>query len=161
MVEEYFGVGIVGFGIVYCLEVVGCIGCVFVVVDLYYMFGGYVDFFGLDVVGFVVGGVDGDLEFFFGQVQLFFVGEEFLGVMDGVVFEIVVEVEVIQYFEEGVVLCGVVDVFQVVVFVVGVYVFLVGGCMGVGVFFQVEEVVFELVYVCVGEQQGWIVCWDQ
>lgn len=93
--------------------------------------------------------------------QFLDLGQQFLCLGDGVFFEVVVEGLVVKYFKEGVVVCGVVDLVQVVVFVVGMQVVLDIGSVYVVVFFCVQEYVFELYYVGVGEQQGWIIVWYQ
>lgn len=161
MVEEDLGAGTARSGIAHRPEVVGRIGRTLVVADPHHTLGGHADFLGPDVVGLVVGGVDGDPELFLGQVQPFLAGEELPGVMDGVALEIVAEAEVTQHFEEGVVPRGVADVFQVVVLAAGAHAFLAGGRTGVGALFQAEEAVLELVHARVGEQQGRIVRRDQ
>lgn len=129
VVKEDFGVWVVWIGVVYLLEVVRSKWCVFVVVDVDNMFVWNVYFIGLDVESFVIGFVNGNLQFFFWQCELVFIGQQFLCVFDGILFEVIVKVEVVQYFKKGVVMCGVIDVFQIVVFIICMYVMLCGGCM--------------------------------
>jgi hypothetical protein len=85
-----------------------------------------------------------------------FAGEEFPGEVDGIALEVVAEAEVAQHFEEGVVTCGVADVFQVVVLAAGAHAFLAGGGAGVGALVKAEEHVLELVHAGIGKQQGGI-----
>lgn len=151
VIVEDFGVWVVWISVIYLLEVVRCVWCIFVIVDVNNMFVWDFYFFFLDFVGFVVVFIDGNLQMFFWQGKLFFVGQQFLCKLNGIVFEIVVEVEVVQYFEEGMVMCGVIDVFQVVVFIICMYVVLGSGSVGIIMFVEFKEYIFELVYFGVGK----------
>ena len=161
VVEEDLGAGAARAGIAHGPEVVGGVGCALVVADADHALGGNADFLGPDVVGLVIGGVDGDPELLLGQVQPLVGGQKFPGVMDGIALEVVAEAEVAQHLEEGVVARGVADVFQVVVLAAGTHALLAGGGAGVGALFQAQEAVLELVHARVGEQQGRVVRRDQ
>ena len=157
VVVEDFGAGAAGAGVAHLPEVVGGVALAFVVADADDFFGGQADFVEPDVVGFIVFGINGGQQFFFGQVQPFGAGEEFPGEFDGVVFEIVAEREVAHHFKESVVAGGIADVFKVVVFAAGTHTFLCGGGAVVGAFVEAEEHVFKLVHAGVGEQQRRVV----
>ncbi|MNF84686.1 hypothetical protein D3C84_670580 [compost metagenome] len=161
MVKEDLGAGTAGTGVAHGPEVVGRIGGALVVADAHHALVGNPDFLGPDVVGLVIGGVDGDPELVLRQLQPLVAGEEFPGVVDGVALEVVAEAEVAQHLEEGVVTSGVADVFQVVVLAAGTYAFLAGSGAGVGALLQAKEAVLELVHPRVGEQQGRVVARNQ
>ena len=157
VVEEDLGARAARTGIAHRPEVVGGVRRALVVADANHALGRNTDFLVPDVIGLVIGGVDGDPELFLGQVQPLVGGQELPGVMDGITLEIVAEAEVAQHFEEGVVTRGVADVFQVVVLAAGTHALLAGGGAGIGALFQAQEAVLELVHARVGEQQGRVV----
>lgn len=148
-------------GIAHGPEVVGGVRGALVIADAHHALGRHADFLGPDVVGFVVGGVDGDPELFLGQVQPLLRRQEGPGEGNGIALEIVAEAEVAQHFEEGVVTRGVTDVFQVVVLATGTHALLAADSTRVGALLRTEEAVLELVHACVGEQQGRVVVRDQ
>ena len=157
VIEEDLGARAARAGVAHCPEVVGSVWRALVVADADHALGRYANFLVPDLVGFVIGGVDGDPELFLGQIQPLVGSQKLPGVMDGVTLEIVAEAEVAQHLEEGVVTRGVADVFQVVVLAAGTHTLLAGGGAGIGALFQAQEAVLELVHACVGEQQGRIV----
>ena len=75
--------------------------------------------------------------------------------------EIVAEAEVAQHLEEGVMACGIADVFQIVVLAAGAHAFLRAGGAGVGSLVEAEEYVLELVHARIGKQQGGVVARHQ
>ncbi len=77
--------------------------------------------------------------------------DEFPGVCDGVLLEVVAEAEVAEHLEKGVVAVGEADVFEVVVLASGADALLRGGGAGVVAVLKAEEDVFELVHAGVGE----------
>src|SRR5690606_20874505 len=83
MVEEDLGAGAARAGIAHGPEVVGGVGRTLVVTDAHHALGRDADFLVPDVVGLVVGGVDGDPELFFRQVQPLVAGQKLPGVGDG------------------------------------------------------------------------------
>ena len=157
VVVENFGTRAAGAGVAHLPEVVGRVFRAFVVADADDALGRHTDFVQPDVIGFVVFGIHGRQEFFFGDVQPFGGSEEFPSEVDGVAFEVVAEGEVAHHFKEGVVAGGVADVFQVVVFAACAHAFLRGGSAVVGAFVEAEEYVFKLVHTGVGKQQGRVV----
>ena len=72
-------------------EVVGRVFRAFVVADADDALGRHTDFVQPNVVGFIVFGIYGRQEFFFGDVQPFGGSEELPGEVDGVAFEVVAE----------------------------------------------------------------------
>ncbi|MNM68598.1 hypothetical protein D3C81_801620 [compost metagenome] len=140
-------------------EVVGSVWRTLVVADADHALDRYADFFGPDVIRFIVRGVDGDPEFFLRQLQN--TGQEGPGEGNRVVLEVVTEAEVTKHFEERVVTSGITDVFQVTVLAAGTYAFLAAGGAGVRALFLAQEAVLELVHPRVGEQQGWVVARNQ
>ncbi|KPZ00585.1 Uncharacterized protein ALO94_02664 [Pseudomonas syringae pv. spinaceae] len=161
VVEENLAARATRAGVAHGPEVVGGVRRAFVVTDANHAFGRDADLFGPDIVGFVVGRVDGDPEFFLGQVQPLLGSQEGPGVGNGITLEIVTKAEVTQHFEKSVVTSGIADVFQVVVLATGTHAFLTGHGAGVGAFFLAQEAILELVHACVGEQQGWVIARNQ
>ena len=109
--------------------------------------------------GFVVVLVDGDVQLFLGQLQLF--GDEGPREADGVFLEIVAEGEVAEHLEEGVVAGGAAHVVEVVVLAAHAQAFLGGGGAHVVAFFLPAENFLELHHARVGEQQGRVVAGNQ
>ncbi len=146
-------------GIAHGPEVVGSVRRALVVADANHALDGHTDLLGPDVIGFVVGRVDRDPELFLGQLQ--HAGQEGPGEGNRIFLEIVAEAEVTQHLEEGVVASGIANVFQVAVLAAGAYALLAAGGAGVSALFLAQEAVLELVHPRVGEQQGWVIAWDQ
>ena len=157
VVVENFRAGAAGAGVAHLPEVVGRVFRAFVVADADDALGRHTDFVQPDVIGFVIFGIYGRQEFFFGDVQPFGRSEEFPSEVDRVAFEVVAEREVAHHFKEGVVAGGVADVFQVVVLAACAYAFLRGGGAVVGTLVKAEEHVFKLVHTGVGKQQRRVV----
>ncbi len=108
-----------------------------------------------DVGGFIIVGVDRDIEARLVDVQVD--GEEFPGIGDRLFFEIVAEREVAEHLEEGVMTGCAADVLQVVVLAAGPDALLRSGGAHVSPFFLAEEAVLELVHAGIGKEQGRIV----
>ena len=159
VVVENLGARAARAGIAHGPEVVGSVRRAFVVADTDHALLRHADVLGPDVIRFVVRRVDGDPEFFLRQLQ--HTGQEGPGEGDRIFLEIVAKAEVAQHFEERVVTRGVTDVFQVTVLAAGAYALLAAGGAGVGALFLAQETVLELVHPRVGEQQGWVIAWDQ
>ena len=159
VVVEDLGARAARAGIAHGPEVVGGVWSAFVVTDAHHALSRHADFFGPNVVGLVIAGVDGNPEFFLGQLQ--HAGEEGPGEVDRVLLEIIAKAEVAEHFEKSVVTGGVADVFQVVVLATGADAFLAADGAGVRALFLAQEAVLELVHPRVGEQQGWVIAWDQ
>ena len=157
MIKEDFGARTARTGIAHRPEVVGSVRRTLVVTDAHHALCRDADFLSPDVIGLIVGGVDGDPELFLGQIQPFVAGQELPGVSNGIALEIVAEAEVTQHLEKRVVTRGVADVLQIVVLAAGTHTLLAGGSAGIGALFQAEETVLELVHPRVGEQQGRII----
>src|SRR5690606_6939408 len=145
MIKEDLGAWPAGAGIAHGPEVVGCVRCTLVVADTHHALGWHADFLGPDVVGLIITGVDRDPELLLGQVQPLFGGQKLPRIGDGVALEIVAETEVTEHLEEGVVACGVADVFQIVVLAAGAHTFLAGGGAGISTLFQTQEAILELI----------------
>ncbi|MNM47424.1 hypothetical protein D3C81_583900 [compost metagenome] len=161
VVVEDLGAGAARAGVAHGPEVVGGVRRAFVVADADHALGRYANFFGPDIVGFVIAGVDRDPELFLRQVQPLVGSQEGPGESDRVALEIVAETEVAQHFEEGMVARGVADVFQVIVLAAGAYALLAADRAGVGALFLAEEAVLELVHAGVGKQQGRVIARNQ
>src|SRR4029077_2347136 len=80
--------------------------------------------------------------------------DQFPGVSDGVLLEVIAEGEIAHHLEEGMVALGEADVVQVVVLAAGADAFLGSGGAVVVALFEAEEHVLELVHPGVGEQKG-------
>ncbi len=109
--------------------------------------------------GFVVVLVDGDVELFLGQLQLF--GDEGPREANGVFLEIVTEGEVPEHLEEGMVARRAAHVVEVVVLAAHAQALLGGGGAFVIAFFLSAEDLLELDHARVGEQEGRIVAGDE
>ena len=155
VVVKDLGAGAAGAGVAHHPEVVGHVAAALVVADAHDALGGQADVLQPNVVSLVVFGVHRGPELVGRQLEVD--GEQFPGVGDGVLLEVVAEAEVAQHFEEGVVACGVADVVQVVVLAAGADALLAGGGAAVGALVKAQEHVLELVHACVGEQQGRVV----
>ncbi len=108
-----------------------------------------------DIRGFIVIGVDRDVESGFVDAELS--GQEFPCVGDRLFFEVVAEREVAEHFEKGVVPGGTTDVFQVIVLAAGTHALLRGGGPDVIAFFRTKKAVLELVHPGIGKEQGRVV----
>jgi len=159
VIVENLGARAARAGIAHGPEVVRCVRRAFVVANTDHALGRDTDFFGPDVIRFVIAGVNGYPELVFRQLEN--AGQESPSEVDRVFLEIIAEAEVTEHFKEGVVTCGVADVFQVAVLAAGSHALLAAGRSGVGTFFLTQEAVLELVHPRVGEQQGWVVIRDQ
>ena len=159
VVVEDLGAGTARAGIGHLPEIVGSVRCALVVADADDALGRQTDVLVPDVEGFVIGVVDGDQQPVFRQLPD--AGQQFPGVGDGVLLEIVAETEVAQHLEEGVVARGVADLVEVVVLAAGAHAALRTDRPGVAAFLGAEEHVLELHHAGVGEQQGGIVAGHQ
>jgi hypothetical protein len=159
VVVEDLGAGAAGAGVAHRPEVVGGVARALVVADADDAVLRHADVVVPDVVGFVVLGIHRDPQLLGRQLQD--VGEEFPGVLDRVLLEVVAEAEVAQHLEEGVVARGVADVLQVVVLAAGAHAALRRHRAGVGARVLAGEHVLELHHAGVGEQQGRVVARHQ
>ena len=120
-----------------------------------------------EFLGFIVAGdfahafEDGRVELFGIDAEPVFRSDEFPGVGDGVLLEVVAKAEVAEHLEEGVMAVGEADVFEVVVLASGADAFLRGSGAGVVAVLEAEEDVFELVHAGVGEEQRGVVGRDE
>ncbi len=152
MIVEDFGAWTAWTGIAHLPEVVRRVRCAFVIADANNTFARDTYFFFPDFIGFVVGFVNGNPQTLFRQVEPVFTGQQFPCVLDSIVFEIIAEAEVTQHFEEGVVTCGVTDVFQIVMFTARTHAALRGGCARIITLVETKEDILELVHPGVGKQ---------
>src|SRR6266567_7016431 len=95
----------------------------------------------------------GEVKFVFVDAEPLRRSDQFPGVSNGLLLEIIPEGKIAEHLEERVMALGEADVFQVVVLAARAHAFLRGGRAGVIAFFQAEEHVLELVHPRVGEQQ--------
>ncbi len=114
-----------------------------------------------NVIGFIIGGVNRNPQFFLGQTKPLRAGQQFPGVTDGVAFEIITEAEVTQHFEEGMVTRSVTHVFQIVMLTTGTHTTLRGRGSHIITFVQPQENILELVHPGIGKQQRRIIVWHQ
>ncbi len=152
VVVENFGTGAAGAGVAHHPEIVGGVAHALVVADAHHFFRRHADFPGPDVVGFVILGVDRNHQFFLRNLED--LGQQLPGVVNRFAFEVVAEAEIAEHLEEGVVACGVADIFQIIVFAAGTHALLAGGGAGVRALVETEKDVLELVHACVGKEQG-------
>ncbi len=84
-------------------------------------------------------------------------GQEFPGIGDRVLFEVVTERKVPEHLEESVMAGGPADVFQIVVLAAGAHAFLTRCRAGIGPFLLTQKSPFELHHSRIGEQQSGVV----
>jgi hypothetical protein len=104
---------------------------------------------------------NGEVEFVEWEVEPFLRCDQFPGVGDGVLFEIIAEGKIAEHLKKGVMAIGEADVFEIVVLAAGADAFLAGGCAVVVALLEAEENVLELVHAGVGEEQRGIVGGDE
>jgi hypothetical protein len=155
VVEEDLAARAAGAGVAHHPEVVGQVAAALVVADAHDALGGQADVLQPDVVGLVVLGVHGGPELVRGQLEVH--GQQFPGVGDRLLLEVVAEAEVAQHLEEGVVARRVAHVLQVVVLAAGADALLARRRARVGPLVEAQEHVLELVHPGVGEQQRRVV----
>src|SRR5690606_16185888 len=161
MVKEDLGTRAAGTGITHRPEVVRGIGRTAIVADAHHALGGHADLLRPDVIGLVIGVIDGDPELVLRQPQPVGGGKELPGVVNGVALEIIAEAEVAQHLEKGVVTRSVTDVLQIIVLATGAHALLAADRPGIGPFLQAQKAVLELVHAGVGEQQRRVICRHQ
>src|SRR6266702_8857726 len=96
----------------------------------------------------------GYVKFFLWDGKPFRRSQQFPGVGNGFLLEVIAEGEIAKHLEERVVALGEADVFEVVVLAARAHAFLCGGRAGVIAFFEAQEHVLELVHPRIREQQG-------
>ncbi len=110
-----------------------------------------------DLVGLIVGVIDGDHQALRVDAQPLLGGDELPGEADRVALEVIAEGEVAQHLEEGVMAGGVADVLEVVVLAAGAHAALAGGGAHVVALLLAQEHVLELHHAGVGEEQRRVV----
>src|SRR6266581_5123704 len=95
----------------------------------------------------------GYVKFFLWDGKPFRRSQQFPGVGDGFLLEIIAEGEIAKHLEERVVALGKADVFKVVMLAAGTHAFLRGGGARIGALFEAEEHILELVHPGIGEEQ--------
>ena len=140
-------------------EVVALVAATFVVANANHALGWQANFFGPNVIGFVVFLVDGGQQTLRGQ--LVDLGQQLPRPLERLTLEVVTKRPVAQHFKEGVVARGVAHVFQVVVFATGAQAGLHRGGTHVRALVFAQEHVFELDHARVGEHQGGVVARHQ
>ena len=155
VVVENFSTRTARAGICHLPEIVGCVAGTFVVADTDDTFCRYADLIFPDIVGFIIFVIHRHGQLFCRQ---FVDGcQQFPCVADCLFFEVITEREVTQHFEEGMVTCGIADVFQIVVLTARTHTALRCGGTCVRALILTKEYIFELHHTGVGEQQGWII----
>ena len=155
MVIEDLGARATGAGIGHLPEVVRGIRGALVVADAHDAFRRQADHRVPQVVGLIIGVVDGDQQAF--RVQAPDLGQQFPRPGNGFLLEIIAEGPVAQHFKEGVVAGGVTHRVQVVVLATGTQAALDVGRAHIAALFRAQEYVLELDHARVGEQQGRVI----
>ena len=159
VVVEDLGAGTAGAGIGHLPEIVGCERRALVVADADDALGRQADVVAPDVIGLVIGVVDGCEQALLRQLPD--LGQQLPGPGDGVFLEIIAEGPVAEHLEEGVVARGVADRIEVVVLAARAQAALDVGRAHVAALFRAQEHVLELHHAGVGEQQGRVVARHQ
>ncbi len=155
VVVEDFAAGAAGAGVGHHPEVVAGIFGALVVADAHHAFGRQADLLRPDVISLVIVDVDRGPELV-GR-QLVDLGQQLPGPLERLAFEVVTKAPVAEHLEEGVVACGVADVFQVVVLAAGAQAGLHRCRAHVRALVGAEEHILELHHARVGEHQGRVV----
>src|SRR5437867_6718764 len=95
----------------------------------------------------------GYVKFFLWDGKPFRRSQQFPGVGNGFLLEIIAKGKIAEHLEEGVVALGEADILQVIVLAARANTFLCGGGARIVAFFKAEEHVLELVHTRVGEEQ--------
>ncbi len=98
-------------------EVIRRIGCALIVTNPHNPIRRNTNLLGPDIIGFVIGGIDGNQQLLLWQFQ--YRGQKTPRKGNGVTLEIITKAEVTQHLEEGVMASRVTDVIQVVVLTTG------------------------------------------
>jgi hypothetical protein len=151
VIVEDFAARSAGAGLCHLPEVVGGVGRAPVVADAHDALGRDTDFMGPDIVGFVVGMVDGDPKLF--RRQSVYLGEQFPCILDRPGFEVVTERPITEHLEEGVMACGVADVLEIVVLASRAQATLHVRGADITAPIGAEKDILELHHAAVGEQQ--------
>ena len=155
VVVEDLGAGPARTGVGHLPEVVRRKGRALVVADADDAVRRHADFLVPDVVGLVVGVIDGDPQPF-GR-KLVNRGEQFPRVADGIALEVVAERPVAEHLEEGVMPGGIAHGIEIVVLAAGTQATLDVGRPDVARLFTAEEHILERDHARVGEQQRRVV----
>ena len=109
--------------------------------------------------GLIIGMIDRDQEFFFGNIQ--FLGHQFPCKWDRLGFEIITKAKIPKHFEKCMVTCRITNVIQIVMFATRTHTFLRGGCAFVIARFNTREQVLKLNHTRIGKHQCRIVARHQ
>ena len=126
-----------------------------IVADAHDALGRHAHLFCPQVIGLVVGFVDAHPQLVLGQLEDF--GQQFPGIQDGVVLEIVAERKIAEHLEKRVMPGGIADVLEIVVLAAGAHAALRRGGAGIAARVLAKEHVLELHHARIGEQQRGIV----
>ncbi len=159
VVVEDLGARTARAGVGHLPEVVGGVRRAFVVADAHDPLWRHPDHVAPQLIGLLVGVVDGDKQAFGGQLPD--LGQQLPGPGDRLFFEVVAERPVAQHFEEGVMARGIADRIQVVVLAAGAQAALHVGRTHVAALLGTEEHVLELHHTGIGEQQRRVVARHQ
>ncbi len=107
----------------------------------------------------VIGVIDRDQQLVFRKA--IFLGDQVPGEFNRVFLEIVAERKVAEHFKEGVMACGMTDIFKVVMLAPGAHAFLRGRGTRIIAVFLAGENVLELNHPGVGEHQGRVIARHQ
>ena len=159
VIVENLGAWAAWAGIAHGPEVVGGKGGTFVVPDTDNILRRYANLVEPDIVGFIIGFVDGHAETLFGQFQ--YPREKLPCETDGIGLEVITKAEVTEHFKKGMVTGGVTNILQVVVLATGTDTTL--GCCGTGIIplLPAKEQILKLVHARIGKQQGRIIVGHQ
>ena len=117
MVVKNFGARATRPGVAHLPEVVRRIGCALIVTNAHNPIRRNTNLLGPDIIGFVIGGIDGNQQLLLWKFQ--YRGQKTPGKGNSVTLEIITKTEVTQHLEEGVMTSRVTDVIQIVVLTTG------------------------------------------
>ena len=159
MVIKNLGARAARTGITHLPEVIRGIRGALVIADAHNPVSRHTNLFGPDIVGFIIGGIDSDQQFFLWQLQ--HRGQKSPGKQNGVALEVIAKAEVTQHLEKGMVSGRIANIIQIVVLATCPDTALGGCCPAVGAEIRAKENILELVHPCVGEQKSGIVVRNQ
>src|SRR5690606_3095533 len=144
-------------GITHLPEVIRGVTATLIVTNANDALGRNADFLVPDIESFVIFGINGDPQFFRGQIQPLVTGQEGPGKIDRLTLEVVTKAEVAQHPEEGVMTRRITAVFQIVMLAAGPHTLLACGRPGIVALFPAQEQSLELVDASVGKQQSGVI----
>ena len=127
-------------------KVIGCVRSTFIIVDTNNMIGCYSDIFVPNVIGFIICGIYGNIQFFCWKPKPLRGSQIFPTEFNCILLKIITKAKISHHFKKSMMARSIADVFQVIVFASRTDTTLCCSRSGIGAFFQTEKHVFKLVH---------------